>query len=205
VGATQILNGKAPATPKSPYCKKPSQGDCAASGDEVVASPATGALIASGGGFSNVAAQPTWQADAVKAYLASGALLPPAADFNSTSRGYPDVSALGHNVLIYQGGQPLPVDGTSCSAPMWGGVIGLANAARLAAGKKQLGFVNPAIYQVAASTPAAFIDITSGDNTCTEDGCTPGCTGFGATKGWDATTGFGSPVVPTLVAALAAL
>lgn len=44
---------------------------------------------------------------------------------------YSPAVQLGHNVLIYQDGQSLPVDGTSCSAPMWGGVIGLANAARL--------------------------------------------------------------------------
>ena len=101
--------------------------------------------------------------------------------------------------------QAEPVDGTSCSAPMWGGVIGLANAARLAAGKKVLGFANPAIYTVSASTPAAFTDIIKGDNTCTEDGCKKGCSGFGAVKGWDAASGLGSPNVPTLVAALAAL
>jgi hypothetical protein len=46
-----------------------------------------------------------------------------------------------------------------------------------------------AIYQVAASTPAAFTDVTLGDNTCTEYGCVTGCSGFGATAGWDATTG----------------
>lgn len=115
------------------------------------------------------------------------------------------MAALGHNVVIFQQGSDEPVDGTSCSAPMWGGVLGMANAARLAAGKPVLGFVNPAIYQVAASTPAAFTDVTTGDNTCTEDGCTPGCTGFGAVAGWDATTGFGTPIVPTLIKALAAL
>ena len=66
-------------------------------------------------------------------------------------------------MLIYESGA-LIVDGTSCSAPMFGGVIGLANAARLAAGKAVLGFVNPAIYTVAASTPAAFNDVTMGNN-----------------------------------------
>lgn len=143
VGATQISNGKPLANPTTKVCSTSAAGAaCAGSGTEIVASPATGALIASGGGFSNVAAQPAWQAAAVKAYLASGALLPGAGNFNSSGRGYPDVAALGHNVVIYQSG-PEPVDGTSCSAPIFGGVIGLANAQRLAAGKKVLGFVNP--------------------------------------------------------------
>jgi hypothetical protein len=165
----------------TPYCKKQPAGlpACATNGTEVTCSTATGALISSGGGFSNVAAQPAWQADAVKAYLASGAKLPPKADFNATGRGYPDVSALGHNVIIWLSGQPLPVDGTSCSTPIWGGVMGMVNAARIAAGKAVVGFANPALYQLAAASPAAFHDITKGDNSCTEGGCNGGkCTGF---------------------------
>ena len=31
----QVINGQPPATPVSPYCKKPDQGACAASGTEV--------------------------------------------------------------------------------------------------------------------------------------------------------------------------
>jgi hypothetical protein len=204
VGASQLTNGVPLSAPVTPVCKSQAAGgQCAASGLEVVSSPATGSLIASGGGFSNVAARPSWQATAVSAYLKSGALLPGAGNFNSTSRGYPDVAAIGHNVVIYQSG-PEAVDGTSCAAPIFGGIIGLANAARVNAGKKVLGFVNPAIYQVAASTPAAFFDITKGDNSCTENSCT-GCTGYGATKGWDAATGWGTPKVEALVNALAAL
>lgn len=68
-----------------------------------------------------------------------------------------------------------------------------------------VGFVNPAIYSIAVSTPSAFLDVVAGDNTCTEEACTPGCSGFEATTGWDATTGWGSPNVTVLVAALAAL
>ena len=85
-------------------------------------------------------------------------------------------------------------------------MTGLVNAARLAAGKKVVGFANPAIYQIAASTPAAFTDIVKGDNSCTEGGCNGGkCTGFGAVAGWDAATGFGTPQVSDLVAAWVAL
>lgn len=206
VGATQIQDGVSKGG-KSPICTKPPAGlpTCATGGTEIGCSVATGALIVSGGGFSNVAPQPTWQAAAVKAYLASGATLPPTGDFNATGRGYPDVSALGHNYIIYLGGQPLQVDGTSCSAPVWGGVISLANSARLAANKKVLGFLNPALYQIAASTPSVFHDVTVGDNKCTEDGCSAGCTGFECAKGWDAMTGWGTPDVTALITALVAL
>ena len=44
-------------------------------------------------------------------------------------------------MLIWESG-PFAVDGTSCSAPIFGGVIGLVNAARLAAGKAVLGYAN---------------------------------------------------------------
>lgn len=39
-------------------------------------------------------------------------------------------------------------------------------------------------HQMWADEPAAFRDITVGDNACTEDGCLPGCYGFKAAKGW---------------------
>lgn len=187
VGATQITNGVS-NKPTTPWCTAPPAGlpACATGGSEIVCSTATGALIVSGGGFSNVAAQPAWQTAAVAAYLASGAKVPPAGDFNKTSRGYPDVAALGHNYIIELSGSPIQVDGTSCSAPVFGGIIGIANGVRVAAGKKVLGFLNTALYQIAASTPTAFQDITVGDNTCTENGCVTGCTGFAAAKGWDA-------------------
>jgi len=203
VGATQIQNGASNGA-TSPFCTKPPAGlpGCATGGTEIVASTATGALIVSGGGFSNVAPQSPWQATAIKGYLASGAKLPPTGDFNATGRGYPDVSAIGHNVVIWLSGQPLPVDGTSCSAPMWGGIIGLANSARVTAGKKVLGFLNQALYGLDASV---WHDITVGNNDCTEDGCAAGCTGYEAAKGWDAATGFGSPDVTALIKALAAL
>jgi len=52
--------------------------------------------------------------------------------------------------------------------------------------------MNPALYQIQAQTPGAFIDITTGHNA---NGC---CTGFTATKGWDPITGLGAPNFPTL-------
>ena len=90
VGATAIKKGTAVAlpSPKSDMCVTTPKGltKCAGSGTEIVASTATGALITSGGGFSNVAATPAWQAASVKSYLAAGGYLPAAVDFNATGR-----------------------------------------------------------------------------------------------------------------------
>jgi hypothetical protein len=59
-------------------------------------------------------------------------------------------------------------------------------------------------YQVAASCPECFQDVTQGSNRCTESGCT--CKeGFGATAGWDAASGLGTPNFGRLVEAIDAM
>jgi subtilase family serine protease len=203
VGATQLINGVQGGN--SPICSTGGAyaGQCAIGGTEVVCSPATGALISSGGGFSNVAAMPSWAQTAQKAYQAISGACPPAADYNASGSGYPDVAALGHNYYIQAGGAVL-VDGTSCSSPVFAGILGLINAQLLAAGKSKLGFFNPLLYQIGAKYPNAFNDITVGNNYCTEESCS--CTtGYKATTGWDATTGWGTPNYPNLLAAVKAI
>lgn len=78
---------------------------CAGPGsEEVVASTRTLSSITTGGGFSNLQPVPAYQVAAVAAYLSSGATLPGPGDFNSTGRGYPDVSAIGHNFIVADNG-----------------------------------------------------------------------------------------------------
>jgi subtilase family serine protease len=77
------------------------------------------------------------------------------------------------------------INGTSAATPTAASVITLINDALLAAGKPVLGFLNPWIYSTANSS---FTDVTNGSAI----GCNT--TGFPATKGWDAVTGFGTPV-----------
>lgn len=81
-----------------------------------------GALITSGGGFSNYVTRPAWQNAAVNAYLNNpSAGLPPQSYFSRANRAFPDVSANGHAYLIgiNSFGQTSleQVDGTSCSSP----------------------------------------------------------------------------------------
>ncbi|KAJ7891371.1 subtilisin-like protein [Mycena olivaceomarginata] len=149
-------------------------------------SPEIGADL-SAGGFSNYFPTQTWQASATSAYIASiGTEY--AGKYNTSGRGYPDVSASGENVWIVQDASTGLVDGTSCSSPIFASVIGLLNDELLNAGKPVLGFLNPWLY----ANPQAFNDITSGSN--------PGCgtTGFPAKAGWDPVTGLGSPNYPKL-------
>lgn len=204
VGATQLVNSTAEVKPVAPYCQPGNYlAPCAQDGTEIVCSPATGALIASGGGFSRTQAQPAWQKAAVAKYLSlnstiPGGVVPPSSMFISTGRAYPDVSALGHNYILYSSGSATQVDGTSASTPVWAGVIAVLNSLRAADGKKPLGLVQPLLYQ----HPEAFTDVIVGNNDCTESSCGAGSTcttGYSAAPGWDAATGLGTPIFSKLV------
>jgi kumamolisin len=84
--------------------------------------------------------------------------------------------------------------GTSFATPMWAGYLALANEQALSNGASStLGFINPALYAIYASSSydTDFHDITSGGNT------------YGATVGYDLATGLGSPNGNNLVNALA--
>jgi len=136
----------------------------------------------SGGGFSTWQTQPSFQASAVAAYLKGGSKLPQASLYNASNRGYPDVSLNSENYALTQYSISVNVDGTSCSAPSFGGLVALLNDIRLSRGLPSLGWLNPLLY----AHPEAFTDITKGSN--------PGCgsDGFPAAKGWDPVTGLGT-------------
>jgi tripeptidyl-peptidase-1 len=140
----------------------------------------------SGGGFSNYFPRPSYQDAAVSQYLARNrnfrAYLPA---FNLHGRAYPDIAAQGVNYSIIWNGKVSPVDGTSAATPAAAAVIALVNDALLAAGKRTLGFLNPWLYKGGYT---AFTDVISGSSA----GCES--QGFSADVGWDAVTGFGTPV-----------
>lgn len=102
--------------------------------------------------------------------------------WNHQGAGFPDVSAQALNCMIYNV-FPMPASGTSCSSPVFAGIVALLNNERLQAGKSSLGWLNPLFYQ----HPEMFNDITKGNN--------PGCgyDGFYCAEGWDPVTGLGTP------------
>ncbi|KAL9618720.1 MAG: hypothetical protein Q9160_006599 [Pyrenula sp. 1 TL-2023] len=152
--------------------------------------------FSSGGGFSNYFIRPAYQNKVVPPYVKD---LNGTHDglYNQNGRAYPDISAQGRGYAIVWDGQLGNLDGTSASTPTAASILSLVNDARLAAGKKSLGWLNPWLYT--ARGGEAFTDITCGRAT----GC--GTDGFPAKKGWDPVTGFGTPYFPkVLKAALAA-
>ena len=71
-------------------------------------------------------------------------------------------------------------------------MIAQINAARVAAGKSNLGWINPSLYAVSSSI--LLNDITSGNNKCTAQSGKNICCGQGfyAQPGWDPVSGIGS-------------
>ena len=108
-------------------------------------------------------------------------------------RGVPDVAAAaasrpGYRIVF--NGAEVVKDGTSAAAPLWAGLIAIANAQRGA----PLGFLNSVLY----ANPSWFRAITTGDNRV-------GDKGYEAGPGWNACTGLGVPKGADIVAALAAV
>ena len=120
-------------------------------------------LFATGGGFSNYFTPPSYQAQDVANYLKQD--LPfqelpyyevndqatnigeNGGVYNRLGRGYPDVSANGAFLLVYNNLTLLTYFGTSLSAPIFGSVITLLNEERTLIGKGPIGFINPALYE----------------------------------------------------------
>jgi kumamolisin len=134
---------------------------------------------ATGGGVSNFFALPSWQANANV----------PAPSGATGGRGVPDVGGdadpeTGYTIRV--DGQTTVIGGTSAVAPLWAGLVAVANQQL----NTQVGFLQPAIY--AAKAASAFHDITQGNNGA-----------FSAAPGWDACTGLGSPIADKLIPLLA--
>ena len=115
----------------------------------------------SGGGFSNLYPIPSYQASAVATYFATAGTQYPyytgvnnsniganGGIYNKGGRGYPDVSAVGDNIVIFNAGAPTLIGGTSASAPVFAAVLNRINEERIAAGKKTVGFVNPTLVSI---------------------------------------------------------
>ena len=147
---------------------------------------------ATGGGFSTIFSRPSYQNRA-----ATG----------SVFRGVPDVTYNGDvygGVLAVcsacNGGTAafFIFGGTSAGSPQWAAITSLADQA---AGHR-LGFLNPTLYDFAASAfyASIFHDITVGNNSWDVSGVT----GYFAHRYWDPTSGLGSPYAISLIHLLAA-
>jgi subtilase family serine protease len=177
-----------------------------------------GVISASGGGASIFFAKPSWQ---------TGTGVP-----NDGKRDVPDLALNAspeHDPYLFcsedgangavvasctdgfrtgAGGDFTAVGGTSAAAPTFAGILALINQHLGLSGS---GNINPNLYSLSVSNPAAFHDITTGSNivpcTAGSTGCTansPFQYGFSATAGYDQVTGLGSVDANELALAWAA-
>lgn len=145
-----------------------------------------------GGGVSTFFSEPSYQ----KQYLPA-----PAQTQLKGFRGIPDISADADPstaMACFVLGQWQQCGGTSESAPMWAGIVAIANQI---AGHP-LGFLNPRLYKLGAANQGDFRDIVSGDNSVHTQGIN--VKGYQAVAGWDAATGWGVPQSYQLVGDLTA-
>ena len=113
----------------------------------------------SSGGISTYYGIPWWQSN-INMTASQGSTL---------MRNTPDVAANADNVYLYydDGQMDGGWGGTSDAAPLWAGFTALMNQQAAANGLPPVGFLNPALYALAASTNYTnlFHDITSGNDT----------------------------------------
>jgi uncharacterized repeat protein (TIGR01451 family) len=146
--------------------------------------------VGSSGGISATRPIPSWQTNIN--YTASHG--------STTMRNVPDVALTGDNVFVVSsGGSQGLFGGTSCASPLWAGFMALVNQQAAINGIAPPGFINPAVYAIAAGPnyTSCFHDITTGDNVW------PGSANlFHAVAGYDLCTGLGTPPFGTNLAAM---
>jgi subtilase family serine protease len=177
--------------------------------NDTAASIAAGfGLSATGGGASLYFAKPSWQTGT--GVPSDGKRDVPDISFSSSPDHDPYlfcteddgtggiVSTCTSGFRTGAGGNFTGVGGTSAAAPTFAAILALVNQYLGNPPSTGLAPVNPTLYGLAASNPAVFHDVTTGDNKvpCTTGttNCPAGTTsiGFSAGTGYDQVTGLGS-------------
>jgi subtilase family serine protease len=182
--------------------------------------------IATGGGASVIYRRPSWQQNVDPGY-GNHRLVPDTA-WNASVNGGVDVyiTAYPQYNCGNKTGCWTVYGGTSAATPQTAALVALVNAARSAAGKSPIGFLDPLLYggvgaadytdvtpQHYGTAPATFagsqvgvsgtVSKSVGDLVDNQLWQVP-TAGYPTTAGYDATTGWGTPDAPAFVSALAA-
>jgi tripeptidyl-peptidase-1 len=169
VGGTTFLNETTGGT--SPFCKK---NDCVMTANEIN-TMFDNVGWASGSGISNYSEREYWTLTENRNYLS-----------NLSADYLPHPSALS--------GFFMPVDGTSCSSPVFSGLLARLNSVRLNNGCPPFGAFGPFMYMMYEQCPTCFVDKVVGCSNSTEYGdCPPNIREYCATTGYDTIYGLGLP------------
>ena len=196
VGGTYLVDGVSDYTP---VCH-----DIVKCSDATLEAPSMSPINGwtTGGGFSKLFKMPQWQRNHVNTYLNTGIELPNETYFNKQNRAYPDITAVSNQCGLVIDGSWLTAAGTSCSAPIWGGIVGLMNYVRTKNNKPRVGLVAPLLYHIANIRPQCFNGIIRGNTTSTEynHDCDKDY-GFqsNTNMSWSPVSGLGSPNVSCIL------
>jgi subtilase family serine protease len=152
------------------------------------------AWSSTGGGTSAYTALPTYQSGTIGGF-ARRAVADVAFNANPNSGQYVALLAPGATAVRW-----VSAGGTSLATPQWAGLLAVANAQRVLAGKALLGQPHAAMYQQIGAVPtqyaSVFKDVVSGSN--------GSCTSCTAKTGYDTPTGWGTPNATALWTSLGA-
>jgi hypothetical protein len=175
-------------------------------GNQPFAAPAETAWSGGGGGISSIWDMPSSQLASdkgvINSYSSGSPCQAPAGQY---CREVPDVSAnAGVGYAMYADGASHPnewlaVPGTSLATPTWAAIAILMDDSSVYCRAHPVGFLTPALYKLAASTPVDFNDITTGANNAGN----PIAGGkYPATAGYDLASGLGTPNAAALARSL---
>jgi kumamolisin len=148
--------------------------------------------LGGGGGISSLWAKPSWQAGVAtitnkgcaldgngNPSCPNGRLVPDVSLDANPSTGYP----------VYLDGAWYAFGGTSAAAPVWAAFMAIVNQGRVQNGLGRIGFANPTIYKIGASSLAAsaFHDIADNTNNLYY----PAVAGYDLSTGWGTIKGSG--------------
>lgn len=133
-------------------------------------------------------------------YLPTAYTLSKSIPYTTPARQKQVVSNKVNSYEVINLGRKTTSGGTSAAAPVFAGIIGLLNDARLRAGKPVLGFLNPLLYSQGYDALNDIIDghsygcggINPQTNKAVNGSVIPGAY-WNATEGWDPVTGLGTP------------
>jgi subtilase family serine protease len=129
------------------------------------------AWVGSGGGLSQLESKPSYQSQVV----------------SGTARSTPDVAIDADpntGVMINSWGNQYQTGGTSLAAPIWAGLLAIADQGLALAGHSTLDGATQTLPDLYRAPSGSFYDVTTGNR---------------AKAGYDGSTGLGTPNAPTLI------
>lgn len=133
----------------------------------------------SGGGFSQVEAEPSYQATVQRTGVRT---VPDVASDADPNTGVSIVYTTPSTGVV----STVQIGGTSLSAPTWGALVAIADQGRALAGKSSLDGASQTLPAIYAAASTDFRDVTRGFN------------GYFSGPGYDLVTGRGTPNAPAL-------